>query len=247
MINRMGFPNDGLDNISARLRHLYQQRWRPVIGINIGKLRTVALDSAVDDYVTTFSGIQEFADYAAINVSSPNTPELRKLQEKSRLAALFQRLQASNSRKIPLLVKIAPDLSVQEIDDVIACCLENGVNGIIATNTTLSRDGLSSTTSEQGGLSGRPLYEKALHMVSHIYRRTGGTLPIIGVGGVFSAEHAWSLFRAGASLVQIYTGLVYEGPSLVKRLKRELLELMTEHGISNLSELIGCAHRQASG
>ncbi|MBN8548128.1 MAG: quinone-dependent dihydroorotate dehydrogenase [Deltaproteobacteria bacterium] len=243
IINRMGFPSDGADAVAPRLQEVRRSPNSALLGVNLGKTKAVALDNALDDYLYTFSRIKDYADYVALNVSSPNTPELRKLQERSRLEALFRGVQRDNSRGIPLLVKVAPDLEPAQVDEVLACCLDCGVSGIIATNTTFSREGLSRPTEETGGLSGAPLRKRSLEMVRYISRQTQGKLPIIGVGGVFCGRDAFELISAGASLIQIYTGLIYEGPGLVRKVKSELLGLMKESGISRLGELVGKANK----
>lgn len=239
LINRMGFPSEGADVVAARLAVLRGQAGLPPIGINLGKTKSVPLDEALSDYLYTFERVQQYADYVALNVSSPNTPELRKLQERPRLEALFRGVQEHNRRKVPLLIKIAPDLELRDLDDVLDCCLACNVAGIIATNTTFSREGLPSGVTETGGLSGEPLRQKSLEMVAYIYSRTQGALPIVGVGGVSTAQHAFDLIAAGASLIQLYTALVYEGPSLVRRIKSELAVLLRERGLNSLDQLVG--------
>ena len=243
IINRMGFPSDGADAVAPRLARVRQSPRLPILGVNLGKTKAVALDEALDDYLYTFARVKNYADYVVLNVSSPNTPELRKLQERPRLEALFQGVKKDNQRGIPILVKIAPDLDRQQLEEILDCCLCSGVSGIIATNTTSSREGLTTSTQETGGLSGAPLRKKSLEMVRFIYRATQGRVPIVGVGGVFSGRDAFELLQAGASLIQLYTGLVYEGPGLVRKVKSELLTLMKESGVSGLKELIGKANK----
>lgn len=239
IINRMGFPSAGADAVAGRLADARAAGCLPVLGVNLGKTKAVALDQALEDYLYSFSRLQSYADYVVLNVSSPNTPELRKLQERPRLEALFRGVQAANLRRIPLLVKIAPDLERPQVEDVLESCLGCGVCGLIATNTTFSREGLSTVTQETGGLSGAPLRAKSLEMVRFIYGTTQGKLPIVGVGGVFSGRDAFDLLSAGAALVQVYTGLIYEGPALIKKVKSELLSLLAERGISRIGDLVG--------
>src|SRR5213592_551384 len=221
VINRLGFNNDGADVIAKRLRGLRQsQRWPPVpVGINIGKSRTTSLERAADDYLYSFRLLRDFADYITLNVSSPNTPGLRELQEP---AALSQLLHAIGSEPgpvaKPLVVKISPDLSPIELEAVLAACEENGVAGIIATNTTLDHSSIPSELDEEGGLSGAPLCKKATAMVRDIV--TKAAIPVIASGGICDAESALEKFQAGAELVQVYTGFVYRGP----RLLREIIE-----------------------
>src|SRR6184192_3297754 len=221
VINRLGFNNDGADVIAKRLRGLRQsQRWPAVpVGINIGKSRTTPLERAADDYLYSFRLLRDFADYITLNVSSPNTPGLRELQEP---AALSQLLHAIGSEPgpvpKPLVVKISPDLSPIELEAVLAACEENGVAGIIATNTTLDHSSIPAELDEEGGLSGAPLCKKATALVRDIV--TKAAIPVIASGGICDAESALEKFQAGAELVQLYTGFVYRGP----RLLREIIE-----------------------
>ena len=223
VINRLGFNNDGADVIAKRLRGLRQsQRWPAVpVGINIGKSRTTPLERAADDYLYSFRLLRDFADYITLNVSSPNTPGLRELQEP---AALSQLLHAIGSEPgpvaKPLVVKISPDLSPIALEAVLAACEENGVAGIIATNTTLDHSSIPSELDKEGGLSGAPLREKSTALVRSIV--ASSKIPVIASGGIFDANSAREKFEAGAQLVQLYTGFVYEGPSLPSRLAREL-------------------------
>lgn len=244
LINAMGFPSAGALRVAERLAHLPQSGSEMILGLNIGKTKIVPLEDALLDYLETFSRVKRLADYFVLNVSSPNTPELRKLQEKPRLKALFQGFQVQNDESKPLLVKVSPDLSSGELDDVIDVCIECRIAGIIATNTTLNRPGLrgESHVGIAGGLSGEPLRTRSREVVSHIYQRTRGALPIIGVGGVSSVEDVIELMSAGASLVQLYTALIYEGPGLILRLQRGLLRYLEETGISSVSQLIGRDH-----
>ncbi len=242
LINRMGFPSAGAQAVSERMKALRSRSTSlPIIGINIGKTKAVSLEEALQDYVQSFSLLQPYADYVVLNVSSPNTPELRKLQERVRLEALFRGVQQANVRKIPLLIKIAPDLAQSDLDEVLAVCEACGVSGLVVTNTTFSRDGLSQPIDQTGGLSGKPLHGRAVQMVGRIFRATNGKLPIIGVGGVFSASDVLDFIRAGASLIQVYTGLVYEGPGLVCRIKRDLVEYLSAAKIERISDLRGNA------
>lgn len=231
LINRMGFPNAGLHKAVARLGKLAQEERDFVVGISIGKQKETALVDAVDDYLTILASVYVYGDYFAINISSPNTPELRKLQHSDYLRDLLQALVSKGHdlaeehgvEHKPLLVKIAPDLTWAELDAILETVLEQGIDGIIATNTTLSRQDLTSANRvEQGGLSGAPLTEMSTRIIHHVARSTGGKLPIIGVGGVFGAADVAEKLAAGASLVQLYTGLIYEGPGIAGRILREL-------------------------
>ncbi|HEY7272073.1 MAG TPA: quinone-dependent dihydroorotate dehydrogenase [Actinoplanes sp.] len=218
VINRMGFNNAGAAALAARLEALGPLE--VPLGISLGKSKATPLEEAVDDYLTSYTLLRPYADYIAVNVSSPNTPGLRTLQDKEHLAALLGTLVG----KTPVLVKIAPDLTEPAIAEILDVCLAYGAAGIIATNTTLRRDGLAAAdqplAGEAGGLSGRPLTERARKVVHFVHEETGGRLPIIGVGGVLDADDAARLFDAGASLVQLYTGFVYRGPALVRAVAR---------------------------
>jgi dihydroorotate dehydrogenase len=218
IINRMGFNNAGAAALASRLSSL-----GPLdvpLGISLGKSKITPLEDAVQDYLTSYELLHRHADYIAVNVSSPNTPGLRSLQDRDAIAGLLGALVG----KTPVLVKIAPDLAETAIAEVLEVCLHYGAAGVIATNTTLARDGLAAAdqkrAAEAGGLSGRPLTEKARKIVHFIHNETGGKLPIIGVGGVMSADDAGRLFDAGASLVQLYSGFIYKGPALVRAAAR---------------------------
>ena len=224
LINRMGFPGKGADFISRQLQN--RQRYDVILGVNLGKNKDTPLDEAARDYLTLIEQFSPLADYLAINVSSPNTVGLRSLQAFDPLHALLVRLAEKRQsmeekldHRVPILVKLAPDLSDQELDDALDAIMRSGMDGVIATNTTISRDGVKSPLSrESGGLSGVPLNKRSTKMISDIYSRTSGRLPIIGVGGIMNAQDAQAKLDAGASLIQIYTGLVYSGPSLAKEI-----------------------------
>lgn len=228
IINRMGFNNEGAEAVAERLRRLPKETLHRIpIGINIGKSKVTPLEGAVDDYLFSFNTLYEFADYFVVNVSSPNTPDLRKLQDKDALAELLGTLSARNrglSGK-PLLVKVAPDLTWPQIDDVLQVIADVGLSGIVATNTTIARDGLQTPIDENGGLSGKPLRERSTEIIRYIHRVTEGKLPIVGVGGIFTAEDAFEKLEAGACLVQVYTGFIYEGPLMPRNLNRRLAQL----------------------
>ena len=223
VINRLGFNNDGADVIAKRLRALRQsQRWPAVpVGINIGKSRTTPLERAADDYLYSFRLLRDFADYVTLNVSSPNTPGLRELQEPAVLSRLLHAIGSEPGPIAkPLVVKISPDLSPVELEAVLAACEENGVAGIIATNTTLDHSSIPSELDEEGGLSGAPLREKSTALVRSIVANS--KIPVIASGGICDAKSAREKFEAGAQLVQLYTGFVYRGPQLL----REIMEAM---------------------
>jgi dihydroorotate dehydrogenase len=220
LINRMGFNNAGAEALSRRLAAVRAAgRIRVPIGISLGKSKVTPLTDAVADYLAAFRVLRPYGDYFAVNVSSPNTPGLRSLQERDRLDELLAALRAE-SAGTPLLVKLAPDLTDAAIADALDVCLRRGVAGVIATNTTLSRTGLAATDllrgERAGGLSGRPLTGRVRHVVGFIHKETGGALPIVGVGGILDPDDGLALADAGASLVQLYTGLIYRGPALVR-------------------------------
>lgn len=225
IINRMGFNNDGVD--AAKLR-LLKRDHQLIIGGNIGKNKVTPNEQAVNDYLTCFDTLFEVVDYFVVNVSSPNTPNLRDLQEKAPLLALLKTLQERNrsypSSK-PILLKIAPDLSESQLKEIVEIVDEAQIAGIIATNTTISREGLrSKDRAENGGLSGAPLTKRALEVVRFLAKESDGRFPIIGVGGIMSAKDALDQLDAGASLVQLYSGFIYEGPKLIEEINRALLQ-----------------------
>lgn len=227
LINRMGFNNEGLEVAIERLK---KRNKNLVIGGNIGKNKVTPNEQAVDDYVTCFEGLFPYVDYFVVNVSSPNTPNLRELQDKEPLTKLLQHLQQLNSKKEkskPILLKIAPDLNNAQLDDIVSIVMDSGIAGLIATNTTISREGLKtspSITKEMGGLSGKPVSQRSTEVIRYISEKSDGKIPIIGVGGIHTAEDALDKLRAGASLVQIYTGFIYEGPALIKRINKAILK-----------------------
>ncbi len=227
VINRMGFNNEGAEAVAARLaRQAPPGRRRIPLGINLGKSKVAPLEQAVEDYLASFRRLADHADYLVLNVSSPNTPDLRKLQDEERLRELLGAVSGANrergAAKRPLLLKIAPDLSFTQIDAVLAVIEEFGLDGIIATNTTLARPGPFSAVNENGGLSGAPLRRRSTEIVSYVARATHGRLPIIGVGGITDSESAGEKLDAGATLVQVYTGMIYRGPFFAAEIARAL-------------------------
>ena len=223
LINRLGFNNDGARVVAARLRSLQRSgRWPGIpVGINIGKSKVTPIEEAVDDYLLSFRLLGEFADYLVLNVSSPNTPDLRSLQGPGALDRLVRAVQKENqaSRK-PVLVKIAPDLLLSDLEQIIATCEENGIAGIIATNTTLDHAAIPTALDQDGGLSGRPLREKSTAFVRAITARS--RLPVIASGGISDAASAKEKLEAGAQLLQVYTGYVYRGPGLLREIAEGL-------------------------
>lgn len=222
IINRMGFNNDGADAIAARLARLRATpRWpRFPVGINLGKSKVTPLEDAPADYLHSFSRLRDLGDYFVLNVSSPNTPGLRSLQDRAALDQLFGVIQAANAGRKPMLVKIAPDLTWEAIDDVLALVETHRIDGIIATNTTIDHSGVPPARRETGGLSGAPLGKRSTEIIRHITKLA--RVPVIGVGGLFSPDDAMEKFDAGAALVQLYTGFIYEGPGIIRAICRRL-------------------------
>ena len=250
-LNRMGFNNDGAQ---ALLKTLERQRLDPpgrrpaVLGINVGKSKITSLQQAPDDYASTLELLAPLADYAVINVSSPNTPGLRDLQDSVQLRRLVERLRRLPACP-PLLVKIAPDLDDESIDGIARLAFEEGLAGVIAVNTSLDRLGLEqrrlaqtgrTLAEEAGGLSGMPLRRRALEVIRRLRVSAGPSLPLIGVGGIDSPSVAWERIAAGASLVQLYTGWIYKGPDLVPRILEGLVQQLDRHGLRNIDEASGC-------
>lgn len=246
IVNRMGFNNDGAVMVRGRLA---RRKSRPgIVGVNIGKNKTT--QDAAADYEKGVVLLGPMADYVVINISSPNTPGLRALQGRDALAALLGRTRAALKTTMPeqsppLLVKVAPDLEEKDRQDVAEVVMASGIDGLIVSNTTVARpDSLTSPqASETGGLSGQPLYDPSTRMLADFYRLTQGKLPLIGVGGIASGQQAYAKIRAGASLVQVYSALIFKGPWLIEKIKRDLLELMLKDGFARISDVIGADHR----
>lgn len=234
LINRMGFNNLGVDvaaeRIAAWRRNHKKSQNGLLIGGNIGKNKITPNEDAVSDYIKCFDRLFDVVDYFVVNVSSPNTPGLRALQEKEPLTKILNTLQQRNSKEgisRPILLKIAPDLSHEQLDDIVDIVKETGIAGVIATNTTVVREGLKTDrlSNETGGLSGKPLTQRSTEVIRYLSKKSKGTFPIIGVGGVHSPEDAIEKIRAGASLIQLYTGFIYEGPGLIKRINKKILSV----------------------
>ena len=224
LINRMGFNNDGVDVVVERLR---KRKTDVIIGGNIGKNKVTPNENAIDDYLICFEKLFEVVDYFVVNVSSPNTPNLRALQDKEPLTELLQTLQNENLKKEkpkPILLKIAPDLTDSQLMDIIDIVNTTKIAGVIATNTTISREGLQSEyKNETGGLSGKPVKDRSTEVIRFLAEKSGKSFPIIGVGGIHSAEDAKEKLEAGADLIQLYTGFIYEGPGLVRKINKSLI------------------------
>ena len=250
LINRLGFNNEGADAIGATLAVL-RANGRPLkipLGINIGRTKVVANRDAAADYLFTFERLFPYGDYFTLNVSSPNTPELRDLQQRNHLDNLLAAIQAKNRelaarlgcQEKPVFIKVAPDMDFAQLDEMIEVAESRRAAGIVATNATaFLRDKLVTKTDEPGGLSGRPIKALSTAFIRHIYIATQGRLPIIGAGGVFTADDAYEKIQAGASAVQMLTGFVYEGPGAVKRINQGLLALMDRDGVKSIRDVVG--------
>ena len=229
LINRMGFNNQGIEAVVARLR---RKKSDIIIGGNIGKNKVTPNEEAANDYAICFEKLFPYVDYFAVNVSSPNTPGLRDLQEKAPLTALLNSLQELNNKKDkrkPILLKIAPDLTNEQLDDIIDIVADTKIDGVIATNTTIDRSGLKTDKNKvdaigNGGLSGKPVGLRSTQVIKYLADKSNRAFPIIGVGGIHSAEDALEKLDAGATLLQVYTGFIYQGPSLVKRVNKAILK-----------------------
>lgn len=251
-LNRMGFNNEGSQALAERLQKQGKKRREIPWGVNLGKSKITPLEEATKDYVTSFLRLRELGDYFVVNVSSPNTPGLRSLQDSSQLSLILEAIQEKNPEQKPILVKIAPDLSWEAIYEVLTIAKQYQLAGIIATNTTIKREGLKTTvlkntgnpiTEEAGGISGKPLRDRATEIIRFIYQQTEGTLPIIGVGGIFTTEDAWEKITAGASLLQVYTGWVYEGPIMVRQVLTGLSQKLEEQRFTCLSQAVGWGYK----
>jgi dihydroorotate dehydrogenase len=253
LLNRMGFNNPGADEVARRLEG---QPIETVLGINVGKSKVTPLERATEDYLASIDRLERFASYLVVNVSSPNTPGLRELQDAEPLRELLQAVirtdphgsSGSIPRRPPVLLKLAPDLTDSQLEQAVGIAVDAGVAGIVAVNTTISREGLrtGADTVESmgaGGISGRPLRDRAREVVERIYRQTGGSLPIVGVGGIFTAQDAWDRICAGASLIQLYTGFIYEGPGVVARINHGLASRLSDHGFRSIADAVGSGVR----
>lgn len=242
LINRLGFNNEGAAAVVKRLKLIDRTC---VVGVNIGKNRDVPIEQATENYLATFELVHDVADYIAVNVSSPNTPNLRELQNSENLSDLLAALQKRNTElgPKPLLVKIAPDLDEQGIVQVVDACIAFGIDGVIATNTTISRTGLRTAdvgSLGAGGVSGKPVAAASNKVIASVHRHSRGKLPIIGVGGVFTGDDAFEKIAAGASLVQAYTGFIYTGPSFARDVNDRLFARLKADGFHSLDDAVGC-------
>ena len=248
-LNRMGANNLGAAVMASTLQETWQHQPRQIpIGINLCKSKITPLESAAADYVDSFQLLRDWADYFVVNVSSPNTPGLRSLQAGEQLEPILAALQEKNQGQKPLLVKIAPDLSWEDISAILTLVKDHQLNGVIATNTTIRKDNLKTQIlpatgkpiqEEAGGISGAPLKQRSTEVIRFIYQQTQGAIPIIGVGGIFTPEDAWEKITAGASLLQFYTGWIYQGPWIVPQICQGILQRLELCGFSSLSEAVG--------
>jgi dihydroorotate dehydrogenase len=258
LINRAGFNNAGAAAFAQRVEH---HRPDCVLGISIGKSKITPLEEATADYLASFDLVYNLADYVAINVSSPNTPQLRELQQSEQLTSLLVALQNRNVElqkqhqrlsPVPLLVKISPDLERRDLEMIVDVIDRLQIDGIIATNTTISRDNLRTDKSRieacgAGGLSGKPLTNRSTQVIAELYELTRGRIPLIGVGGIFTAEDAWEKICAGASLVQLYTGFIYKGPRIVRQINEGLVENLRREGFTSVQQAIGSKSKTSLG
>lgn len=248
LLNRLGFNNQG---VATAVEHLQAVPPNGILGINIGKSKVTPNEKAVESYLDSFNKLYPFASYVTINVSSPNTPGLRELQDRGPLLEILSSLNEKKNSFVssgmpskPILLKIAPDLTNSQIDDVMEICTEAKISGIIATNTTIERSGLETAKDQvenfgAGGISGKPVTKRSLEVVRKLFKGVGDKLTIIGVGGIFDGQDAWNMIAAGASLVQVYTGFIYGGPQTVKRINQQLIKKMESEGIQNISQVVG--------
>lgn len=250
LINRAGFNNEGA---AAFARTVADSKPDCVLGVSIGKSKITPLEEATGDYLASFDLVYRVADYIAINVSSPNTPQLRELQQSEQLTSLISAFQTRNrelqqkhgaERPLPLLVKLSPDLTAGDLEMIVDVLARLEIDGIIATNTTVSREHLQTDSRRvaslgPGGLSGKPLKNRSTTMIAQLYELTRGRIPLIGVGGIFTAEDAWEKIAAGASLVQLYTGFIYKGPRIAQKINEGLIQILKREGFSNLDAAVG--------
>jgi dihydroorotate dehydrogenase len=244
LINRMGFPSDGMEGVAPRLAEIRARPARMRIGVNLGPNRDTSSELVPQDYATLARRLAANCDFVVINLSSPNTPGVRAFQAPERMRRVIESVRRACSEigvAPPLLIKLAPDLEIMMMTEICAAAIELGVAAIVATNTSLDHAVLGVVWRQEGGLSGEPLKLRSREVIASIYRLTHGRMPIIGVGGIASAEDAYGHIRAGASLVELYTGLIYRGPGLVSRIKSGLRDLLLRDGFRSISEAVGSA------
>jgi dihydroorotate dehydrogenase len=241
LINRLGFPSDGMEAVAPRIEKFRRSPRRIRLALNFGPNKDTPADKVAADYVSLMARLAPLADFIVVNVSSPNTPGLRNWQSPDKMRELFAAIEkvATTTRRPPMLIKVAPDLDASTLDAICDTAMALHLDGIVVCNTTLKRDAVGVSTNLEGGLSGNPLRDIARDIIASVYRRTHRQLPIVGVGGVMNAGDALGHIKAGASLVEIYTGLIYEGPGLIASIKRDLLNLLKRDGFRSISDAIG--------
>jgi dihydroorotate dehydrogenase len=237
LINRLGFPSEGMDAVAPRIEKARRSAMRMRIALNFGPNKDTPVEKVAADYAALTARLGTLADFIVINVSSPNTPGLRNWQSPERIRELF----AAMERRAPILLKIAPDLDDAMLDSICDTAMALGLDGVVVCNTTLKREQVGIASTEEGGLSGHPLRDLARDRIARVYRRTESKLPIIGVGGIMNASDALGHIKAGASVVELYTGLIYEGPGLITAMKRELANLLRSEGFRSISDAVGSA------
>ncbi|MEM9411870.1 MAG: quinone-dependent dihydroorotate dehydrogenase [Planctomycetota bacterium] len=256
IVNRMGFNSDGCQAVAAELNKKSSKATLGILGINIGKSKVIPLEEAPAEHQKSFEALFEYADYFTINVSSPNTPNLRELQNKDHLIDIISAVQQSNQKLShqlgvktkPILLKIAPDCSDNQLAEIAEVAIDQKLSAIIATNTTISRDGLNTGKKEvekigAGGLSGRPLTDRSREVIGTLYKRLRNRIPLVGVGGIMNGNDAWNMITAGANLLQIYTGFIYGGPSLIREINQSLLTKIEAAGVDSICDVVGIEHR----
>src|ERR1044071_6883850 len=255
LINRAGFNNEGA---AAFVKRVEGNQPDCVLGVSIGKSKITPLEEATEDYLASFELVYKVADYIAVNVSSPNTPQLRELQQSQQLSALLSALQARgreleqrHQKRVPLLVKLSPDLERRDLEMIVDVIENLQIDGIIASNTTISRENLVTDSTVvaaagEGGLSGKPLKSRSTQMIAQLYELTGGRIPLIGVGGIFTARDAWEKICAGASLVQLYTGFIYQGPNIANDINEGLARILVREKFASIDAAIGSRSRELS-
>ncbi len=248
LVNRLGFPGEGMDAVAARLASIHKDPLALRLALNFGPNKDTPPERVADDYASLTRRLAPFADAIVVNLSSPNTPGLREWQAPERMRTIVEAVRAAmpaitsiEERRLPLLVKIAPDLDSAQIGGVCATAIDLAIDGIVATNTTLKREELGLSGAFEGGLSGAPLLARSREVIAQVYRETNGRVPIIGVGGIFRAEDAYDHIRAGASLIEFYTGMIYRGPGLAREIKRGLVRLLAHDGFRSINEAVGVA------
>jgi dihydroorotate dehydrogenase len=245
LINRLGFPSQGMEAVAPRIEKVRRARTRIRLALNFGPNKDTPVEQVAADYAALMARLGTLADFIVINVSSPNTPGLRNWQSPEKMRELFAAMDevSTGARRPPMLLKVAPDLDDATLDSICDTAMALRLDGMVVCNTTLKREEVGVSSAEQGGLSGRPLRDLARDRIASVYRRTEGKLPIIGVGGIMNAEDAFAHIKAGASLVELYTGLIYGGPALIASMKKGLPNLLRREGFRSISEAVGSAAR----